>query len=29
MAPSKNTERRPVKLDEDSSPTSGRRFTRA
>ena len=29
MAPSKSTERRPVKLDEDASPTSGRRFTRA
>ena len=29
MAPSKNTERRAVKLDEDASPTSGRRFTRA
>ena len=29
MAPSKDTERRPVKLDEDASPTSGRRFTRA
>ena len=29
MAPSKNVERRPVKLDEDRSPTAGRRFTRA
>ncbi len=29
MAPSKNVERRPVRLDEDASPTSGRRFTRA
>jgi (E)-4-hydroxy-3-methylbut-2-enyl-diphosphate synthase len=29
MAPSKNTERRPVKLAEDASPTAGRRFTRA
>ena len=29
MAPSNNAERRPVKLDEDASPTSGRRFTRA
>jgi (E)-4-hydroxy-3-methylbut-2-enyl-diphosphate synthase len=29
MAPSKNSERRPVKLEEDASPTAGRRFTRA
>jgi len=29
MAPSKNTERRPVKLAEETSPTAGRRFTRA
>ena len=29
MAPSKNAERRPVKLEEEASPTAGRRFTRA
>jgi len=29
MAPSKNVERRPARLDEGDSPTSGRRFTRA
>ena len=29
MAPMSNAERRPVKLDEDASPTAGRRFTRA
>ncbi len=29
MAPSNGAERRPVKLDEDASPTAGRRFTRA
>jgi (E)-4-hydroxy-3-methylbut-2-enyl-diphosphate synthase len=29
MAPSKNVERKVVALDEDASPTAGRRFTRA
>ncbi|MDQ3434263.1 MAG: hypothetical protein M3481_06180, partial [Actinomycetota bacterium] len=29
MAPSKSAERRPVKLEEDASPTAGRRFKRA
>ncbi|MEX2024161.1 MAG: hypothetical protein WD993_03690, partial [Thermoleophilaceae bacterium] len=29
MAPAKNVERRVVTLDEDDSPTAGRRFTRA
>ncbi len=29
MAPPGNVERRQVKLDEEDSPTEGRRFTRA
>ena len=29
MAPSKSVERKVISLDEDASPTAGRRFTRA
>ena len=29
MAPSRNAERKVISLDEDASPTAGRRFTRA